>query len=71
MDTTLVSPNRLLPNREAAAYLGVAPNTLDVWRCAKRYAIPYVKVGRKVMYRVAELDAWLESRTVGGAEGDD
>ena len=27
-----------------------ATHTLAVWRCTQRYALPYVKVGRKVRY---------------------
>lgn len=56
--------SNLLNNEEAAGYLGVAPNSLAVWRTTKRYPIPYVKVGRLVKYRVADLNAFLESRTV-------
>ena len=54
---------------EAAEYLGVRAQTLAVWRCAKRYPeLPYIKVGQHVRYRQSDLDKWLESRTVGGAE---
>ena len=58
------SQSNLLTNEEAAEYLGVASNSLAVWRTTKRYAIPYVKVGRLVKYRIADLDAFLASRTV-------
>lgn len=54
----------LLSNLDAAAYLGVTPRTLEVWRCTKRHAIPYIKVGRLVKYRRADLDAWLAAQTV-------
>lgn len=57
------STDPLLPPLEAGAYIGVTENTLSVWRCTKRYAIPYIKVGRLVKYRKSDLDAWLESRT--------
>lgn len=50
--------------QEAATYLGVKPGTLEVWRCTRRYALPFVKVGHLVRYRKADLDAWLASRTV-------
>jgi excisionase family DNA binding protein len=53
-----------LSNSEAAEYLGVSPNTLVTWRCTKRYAIPYVKVGRKVFYFADDLRTWLDSRRV-------
>ncbi len=49
---------------EAAAYLGVLPQTLAVWASRGRYNLPFVKVGRKVFYLRKDLDAWLESRTV-------
>lgn len=55
----------LLTNDEAAAYIGVAPQTLTIWRCVKRYAIPYIKVGSRIRYRREDLDTWLASRTVG------
>lgn len=54
----------ILGNTQAAEYLGVTPRTLEVWRCTKRYFIPYVKVGRLVRYRQSALDAFLASRTV-------
>ena len=59
----------LLNNTEAGEYLGVAPQTLTIWRCVKRYNIPFVKVGSRVRYRKEDLDAWLASRTVGGLGG--
>ena len=30
--------------------LGVSSGTLAVWLCAKRYDLPYIKVGRLVKY---------------------
>jgi excisionase family DNA binding protein len=66
LSLALQSPSDLLTQTEAAAYLGLSPNTLEVWRCTKRYELPYVKVGRLIRYRRSELDAWLDSRSVGG-----
>jgi len=54
----------ILGNTDAAKYIGVTPRTLEVWRCTKRYKIPFIKVGRLVKYRKSALDAFLESRTV-------
>lgn len=56
----------LLSNEEAASYLGVASNTLPVWRTTKRYPLPYIKVGRLVKYRRSDLDAFLIAHTVVG-----
>lgn len=54
---------QLLDDKAAAAILDVTPGTLGVWRSTGRYGIPFIKVGRKVRYRLADLQAWLESRT--------
>ncbi|PTR14215.1 helix-turn-helix protein [Nitrosospira sp. Nsp2] len=65
-------PTFQLSSTDAAAYLGITAGTLNVWRCTKRYLIPYIKVGRLVKYRVADLDSWLASRTItaGGLNED-
>lgn len=62
----LMPQSDLLNNEEAASYLGVAPNSLAVWRATKRYPLPYIKVGRLVKYRRVDLDAFLDSRRVTG-----
>ena len=51
---------------EAANFLGVKPETLEVWRCTKRYDIPYIKIGSLVRYKKSALLQWMESRTQGG-----
>ena len=63
MQTTTAQVADLLDESEAAQYLTLASGTLSVWRSTGRYSIPFVKVGRRVRYRRADLDAWLESRT--------
>lgn len=59
----LVARSDLLDDKAAAAMLDVSPGTLSVWRSTGRYALPFIKVGRKVRYRRADLLAWLEQRT--------
>lgn len=54
----------LLTRAEAAQYLGVAVATLDKWAVTGRYGLPMVRVGTAVRYRTADLDKWIESRTV-------
>lgn len=54
----------LLTEKEAAIYLGLENHqTLAVWRCNKRYQIPYIKIGRNVRYRIGDLKEWIDSRT--------
>ncbi len=62
-DISQALTRRLLNRVDAAAYIGVEPQTLAAWASAGRYNLPFVKVGRKVYYRRVDLDAWLESRT--------
>ena len=54
----------LLTPTETAAYLRVSIGTLSVWRSTGRYPLRYVKVGRRVMYRRSDLDAFVTARTV-------
>jgi predicted DNA-binding transcriptional regulator AlpA len=65
---TIAARPQLLTNREAADFLGVSQGTLDVWRCERRYTIPYHKIGSKVFYDTADLLAWLQSRKVHAGE---
>lgn len=53
----------LLDDNAAAAILDVSPGTLSVWRSTGRYNLPFLKIGRKVRYRRADLFAWMEKRT--------
>jgi len=70
MATTPRNPE-LLTREQAAAYLGVRPQTLAVWASTGRYNLPMVRVGRSVRYRVADLEKWLSARTVGAVTGDE
>ena len=59
-----MSLQRNLTPNEAAELLGVAVQTLSVWRCNKRYDLPYLKIGRKIMYRPVDIDSFLERHVV-------
>jgi excisionase family DNA binding protein len=47
-------PN-LLTAEEAAKLLRVEPQTLAVWRCLRRVDLPFVRAGRKILYREQDL----------------
>lgn len=49
---------------EAARILGISPRLL--WERTNRGEIPAAKLGRAVLYRVADLDAWLAQQTAKG-----
>jgi hypothetical protein len=42
----------------AAQRTGLAIKTLEIWRCQGR-GPAFVKAGRRVVYRVCDLDEWL------------
>jgi excisionase family DNA binding protein len=58
--------NNLLNRDEAANYLNQKTNTLAVWACNKRYDLPYIKIGRRVLYKKSDLDAFIAANRVGG-----
>jgi len=51
---------------EAAAVIGVRPSTLRCWRSSESPRGPrFIKCGRLVKYRTADLHAWMESHLQG------
>jgi transposase-like protein len=52
-----------LNTREAAAYLGVRPNTLEVWRCKHR-GPKYAKLGSRIVYDQDDLDNFFATRSI-------
>jgi excisionase family DNA binding protein len=48
-----------LSTHEAAQYLGLGKSTLDKLRVLKNDGPPFFKVGARIVYDVADLDAWL------------
>lgn len=53
-------PAGALSRKDAASYLSVSTRQLDNYAAAG--LIPRIKLGAKTVYRVADLDAFLESR---------
>ena len=51
--------------RQASIVLDVKPATLCNWRCTGRYHLPFIKTGRLVRYRVADLARWIAKRRTG------
>lgn len=51
----------------AAEMLGLSRGTLANWRAEGR-GPHYIKLGKDVLYRVSDLEAWLDAQpTIGGA----
>jgi len=55
----LISSDPKFTEDQAAEFLGVKSQTLSVWRSAKRYNLPYLKIGRNVRYRLSDLTRHL------------
>ncbi len=50
-----------LSRKEAAEFLKVIkPGTLAHWSSSKRYDLPYYKAGSKVLYKISDLENFLE-----------
>ena len=54
----------LLTPAQVAEKLRITDKTLAVWRCTGRYDLPFIKIGRKVVYDQHDVDAFIESRKV-------
>lgn len=60
-----MSLGKLLNPSEVAEILGIARNTLAVWRCKGNPDLPYIKVGRKVMYHPHTVEQFIRVQTAG------
>ena len=52
--------NDVMSRKEAAAYLTITKGTLD------KLDIPKIQIRRRIVYKRADIDAWLESRKAAG-----
>jgi excisionase family DNA binding protein len=52
----------LMTKEEVQDYLRISHQTLQ--RYMKEYGLPYIKLGRRVLFDPAALKAWLEARTI-------
>jgi excisionase family DNA binding protein len=61
--TTAANADPLLTQEQVAQRLGIKPATLQIWRVTGRYNLPFVKCGRLVRYREADVRAFIDRRT--------
>lgn len=54
---------RLLTREEAAEYLRVKPQTLGVWALRGTPPLKFIRAGRRVLYRISDLEQFLSDRT--------
>ena len=65
IDSIINGRNRLLTPKETGGLLGVSVETLATWRSTGRYPLKYVKVGKLVRYRQADVEEFINSRIQG------
>lgn len=58
-----LNQTKYLTQKEVSKILDVKVTTLNSWRCSRKYNIPYIKLGRVILYPSVEFYAWLESFT--------
>ena len=61
-----VQPQPLATTEAVAVFLDVPKHTLEQWRSQGK-GPTYVKVGRHVRYRMADVEKWLNEQTVEAA----
>lgn len=63
-NTNALELSPFIDEKRLCADLAISSVTATKWR-AKAEGPPFIKVGRLVRYRRADVEAWLVSRTVG------
>ena len=63
-NTNTLDGSPFIDEKRLCADLGISSVTATKWR-ARAEGPPFIKVGRLVRYRRADVEAWLVSRTVG------
>jgi hypothetical protein len=53
--------------RGIAEYTGLSTYFFEKDRCAKCFGVPYIKIGKRVLYSKRDVDTFLKSRTQDGA----
>ena len=61
----------LLTTKQVAKHIGICAHTLEVARCegGKFAEIPYIKMGRNVRYRLADVEEFVENHLVSPSVG--
>lgn len=52
--------------KETAVFLGVSPKT--IYKMAREKQIPFVKIGRRVLFKIDSLERWLAKQEEGSNE---
>lgn len=61
---------QFLNKKQLAAFLGLSIFTIDSW-VSQRREIPFIKMGKKVMFDFADILSWVDSKKVHPRDLDD
>lgn len=67
MHTNYAEPT-VLDTKGAARHLGVSTSLLEKLRMEPDTSPRFLKIGRKVLYKVADLETWAAARAHGGGQ---
>jgi hypothetical protein len=56
---TTILARRFVRTPEAAAHIGLSAVTLEKDRVSGRMGLPFIKIGRVVLYDLVEIEHWL------------
>jgi len=56
-----MNQQKYLLQKDVSEILNVRIETLNQWRCNQKYNIPYIKIGRRILYPIDQFYKWLES----------
>jgi excisionase family DNA binding protein len=62
MRETEAASEQFVMVREAAAHLHLKPATLRYWVSVKYREIPFHRAGRRVLFKLSELDEWSKEQ---------
>lgn len=54
---------RTIKVAEAAEYIGVSKDT--IYKLVRKQEIPHIRLGKRILFRVESLEAWLQEREAG------
>ena len=63
--TSHININQLLSASETAKILGLKESTLAQFRWRGDKRLPWVKMGKSIRYKLADIEAFIERSTVG------
>ena len=62
--TPIVTKPLAVDTKTAADLLNSTNSSLEKDRATGHMEVPYIKAGRRVIYRLAELDEWLKANQI-------